>query len=154
MTKTKIVNRMKPVIAAVLAVVAPGCLTSDQFARPAVSKAVATIDPAHPDAQAQVAVTLSLIGGDSDHVVVLDRVWINEAIFTEDPGLDLKFPTPTVAMEARTVEPQPLVAGNIPNRTFGTACNTTLPMVVQMSFKDTDNLIAISPVGQLVVFCR
>ncbi len=144
---------MQPLLLASLLVITPVCLTSDQFARPVVSTAELRIDPALPDALAEVNVTLSLVGGDSDHVAYLERVFIGEWTDQSPTSIDLRLPTPTVAMEAYTVASQPLVAGDLRNRDFIEYCDSSVPLTVMLGFADTADLIAISPPARLVVFC-
>jgi len=136
-----------------IAVASSGCVASDQFSHAIVSQAVAHVDPAKPDARAQVSVTLSLIGGDRDHDAVLESVALGDVGALGDVALDLTFPTPTVALQAKTTISQPLVAGDIRNRTFAGACETTLPIIATLSFEDTANLISDGPPGEIAVFC-
>lgn len=129
----------------------PSC-TSDLAAIPVISRAVVRIDLATVDAPPTFEVALTLVGGDEEHTATLESIAIGPGL-SPVRTLDLRLPTPTVRMEPRTMT-QVLLEGDLSRGDFIDHCQATLPVSATLTFADTPDLAAISPEGQLVVFCE
>jgi hypothetical protein len=136
----------------VLVLLVSGC-TSDLSAVPVISRATVHVDRGRPAEPPVVDVSLTLIGGDEEHMAILDNVYIGRSPFQQERDLELYFPTPTIHMDPRSQAEVTLV-GEVPRDLVIDHCQSTLPIGATMSFEDTADLIAFSPIGQLVVFCN